>query len=125
MRNKDYIKMVNNAVKEGRHNRPIKVIITKNPPSTGAYKGVASHINMKHYDRIAIWSKLATNETERKSRERVLSNKLGEKVYVITRDEALRHELWHVHKPYASEKEVRTKLEKKPLPNELPTRRRI
>lgn len=117
--------MVNRAVKEGKHNRPIKVVYTKNKPITEGQQGVASHINMKKYDRIAIWKGLPRNYEEKIKREKELSEKLGKKVEVITREDALRHELWHVHKPYASEKEIRCKLEKKDLPNKLPTRRRF
>jgi hypothetical protein len=116
--NEAYIQMVNNAVRKGEFNRGIKVFYTKTKPIADGQQGIASHINLKNYDRIAIWKGLARNEEERKARE----HKLGYKV--IDRDRALRHELWHVHKPYASEKKVRNILEKKPLPRELPTRRR-
>lgn len=121
---KAYIRNVNTAVNRGSFNRKIKVVYTKNKPTTEGRLGVASHINMQDYDRIAIWKGLARNSEERKARERMLSEKLGRKVRVITREEALRHELWHIHRPYASERLVRSRLEKKSLPNELPTKRR-
>jgi len=123
--NKRYIQNVNNAVRKGKFNRPIKIIFTRNKPTTEGKQGVGSHINFKKYDRIAIWKGLAKNNQEKLNRERILSKKLGRNVKIATRDRVLRHELWHVHKPYASERKVRYQLETKTLPNKLPTRRRF
>lgn len=117
--NEEYIKMVNKAVKEKRFNRPIKVVYTKTKPKADGQQGVSSHQPYREYDRVTIWRGLAKNKEEREAREHRLHRK------VIDRNRALRHELWHVHKPYASEKEVRHVLERRPLPRRLPMRRRF
>jgi len=123
VREKNYINFVNNAVKRGMHNRPIKVVYTKNRPTTEGKQGVATHINMKKYDRIAIWKGLARNPQEKRKKERNFYKKTGRRVHVITRNNALRHELFHVLYPYASEKKVMS-MERKTLPRKLPVRRR-
>jgi len=117
--NEEYIRMVNKAVKEGKFNRPIKVVYTKNRPSIDGQQGVSSHQPYKEYDKISIWQGLPKNTDEKRRYE----ERVGRKV--IDRDRALRHELWHIHKPYASEKEVRHNLETKSLPRELPLKRRF
>lgn len=123
--NQEYIRRTNKAVREGRHNRPIKVIYTKTKPTACGRHGVSSHQPYKTHDRISIWKQLARNPEEKRKREQQISEQQGRPVHVITRDRALRHELWHVHDPYASEKKIRYELEKKPLPKELPLKRRI
>lgn len=122
--NKEYIRMVNQAVKEGKFNRPIEVVYTKTKPTAGGHQGVASHIPFKTHDRITLWKGLAKNREEAERKERRYEEEHGVHRQVATRDRILRHELWHLHRPYASEREVRYRLEKKPLPRELPTRRR-
>ena len=126
---KQYIKNVNKAVKEGRHNRPIRIIVTKTKPTVGRTKvrlqGVASQNAFKNFDRISLWEGLAKNKREADEKSRIASKKFGRNVRVATRERILRHELWHIARPEASEKEVRFKLEKKTLPKKLPPRRRF
>ncbi len=116
--NKKYVKFVNAAVKKGKHNRPIRIVLTKNKPTTEGKTGVATHINMKKFDRIAVWKGLVKNKEEQIRRSKMLGRK------VITRDQAVRHELWHIHKPYESEKNIKS-LEGMRLPKRLPVRRRM
>lgn len=118
MKSEEYIKWVNEQVRKGNFNRRIKVIYTKNKPTIEGKQGVASQVNYKNYDKISIWKGLAKDKVEAEKK----SKRLGRKV--ITREQALRHEIWHVIEPYASEKRVRRTLENKKLPKRLPLRRR-
>lgn len=131
-----YIKKVNKAVQRGEHNRPIKVVYTKSKPTVGGVKGTASQQTYKKYDKISVYRKLPSTNTERAALIERVKQKYAEakqkppstqelRKNIPLRNQVIRHELWHIHKPYASEKEIRHKLENKPLPNELPPKRRF
>lgn len=131
-----YVKKVNQAVQQGKHNRPIVVVYSKNKPTVGGVAGTASQQTYKKYDKITVYKKLPTTNEERNKLIERVKQKYTEakqkapptqelKKNIPLRSTVLRHELWHIHKPYATEKEIRHKLEKKALPNELPPRRRF
>jgi hypothetical protein len=115
--------MVNRNYKKKRYNREIKVIYTKTKPQADYHHGVSSLQTYDDHYRISVWEGLSKTRKELERRSQELSKQAGRPVGAVSQQRALRHELWHIHKPHASEKQIR-RIETKQLPRRLPPKQR-
>ena len=121
-----YIEKVNNAVKNKRHDRPIVVIKTRHLPEYKNYssKGIVYHWKNKDEIRIPKGMPKTREEADRLAKtEKGRWIKRALKVRKMpTENEVLKHELYHIIKPKATEAQV-LRASRNPIPNRLPPRR--
>ena len=126
VRPRTFIRFVNSAVSRGSHDRRIVLVKQNMTPSSGHNFGLAATTHCRNKDEIRIPKGLPRT---RQDAQRLARTEQGENIKrnlglrrIPTEREVIRHELWHIVKPSASESTIQ-RVDSNKLPRRLPERR--